>query len=879
MNVEDNEHAVVHELRGFIADDLEGAFKEAEAISLGTQCRQYLFSLSLNPPPEATVPIEVFEKTIGKIEARLGLTDQPRAVVFHEKLGRRHAHCVWSRIDPERMRAINLPHFKRRLQAVARELYRTHGWEMPAGFEDARKRDVDSFDRVEAAQAKKVERDPKALKRLFRECWDRSDSTAAFAAALREHGFILARGSRRAFVAVDAEGQVFSLSRWTGAGAKALRDRLGLPDGLPSIDEATAHLVTRDVPSGTAPDPKLADLISRQREERVALVNSQAEHAAQERADRQRRLPSGLKAMWARLTGQHGKILERLEKDAEASRERYRRELEALIARHLGERRALSRANEHERAYDALDAELDRKRLRSDPRQRLILQKDDAPPSIMAVEFRPETVLDHLSSKAETFTTSEIDALLSDIRGDRTWRERILQRLLSSPDLVRVSSDLGERYTTRSYLDAARRLQAVATDIAGNAGFAVAGGHVGAAITAKNARLKATGASLSNEQIAALQHLTAASGLACVVGYAGAGKSTLLEAARQAWKAQGLDVHGLALSGKAADGLEDASGIPSRTLASLETSWKNGHEPVSTGSVVVIDEVGMVGTRQLDRILSGLAARGCKAVLVGDPDQLQPIEAGAPFRDLLARHEHVRLREIRRQTEDWQRAASVDLAEGRLEMAVRGYADRGFSRQFSHRDQALSELVEDYVADIETHGDGASRLALAHRRRDVFALNQAIRASRAAAGALENDVVIDTDHGPRAFAIGDRILLTRNDALVGVRNGMLGTVRAMADKALTIDLDGKERTVILDLGAYRSFDHGYAVTIHKSQGCTVDRSFAFGGATMDRHLTYVAMTRHRSELRLYREPAFKPERGQSRQQVVIRRQSGPRRTM
>ncbi|MEO1315634.1 MAG: relaxase/mobilization nuclease domain-containing protein, partial [Pseudomonadota bacterium] len=159
MNVEDNEHAVIHELRGFVADDLEGAFKEAEAVSLGTKCRQYLFSLSLNPPPEATVPIEVFEKTIAEIEAKLGLSDQPRAVVFHEKLGRRHAHCVWSRIDPERMRAINLPHFKRRLQAVARELYRAHGWEMPAGFRDAEKRDPHRYSREEAEQAKRAKRD------------------------------------------------------------------------------------------------------------------------------------------------------------------------------------------------------------------------------------------------------------------------------------------------------------------------------------------------------------------------------------------------------------------------------------------------------------------------------------------------------------------------------------------------------------------------------------------------------------------------------------------------------------------------------------------------------------------------------------------------
>ena len=113
MNVEDNEHAIVHELRGFLANDLLGAFKEAEGISLGTKCQQYLFFLSLNPPQLAKVPVEEFEKAICEIERRLGLSDLPRAIVFHEKKGRRHAHCVWSRIDVTRMRAINLPHFKR----------------------------------------------------------------------------------------------------------------------------------------------------------------------------------------------------------------------------------------------------------------------------------------------------------------------------------------------------------------------------------------------------------------------------------------------------------------------------------------------------------------------------------------------------------------------------------------------------------------------------------------------------------------------------------------------------------------------------------------------------------------------------------------------
>ena len=238
LNVEDNEHAVVHELRGFLGDDLAGAFAEAEAIAMGTRCQQYLFSLSLNPPKLESVSIEVFEAAIDAIEVRLGLTGQPRAIVFHEKLGRRHAHCVWSRIDVAVMKGINLSHFKRKLAAISRSLYQEHGWEMPAGLRDPQDRDPLSYSHAEAGQAKRAKRDPKALKALFQTCWTSSDSLTAFSAALAEQGLALAKGDRRGFVAVDADGEVYSLSRWCGVKPKELRARLGNEDQLPSVEAA-----------------------------------------------------------------------------------------------------------------------------------------------------------------------------------------------------------------------------------------------------------------------------------------------------------------------------------------------------------------------------------------------------------------------------------------------------------------------------------------------------------------------------------------------------------------------------------------------------------------------------------------------------------------
>ncbi|MCV6601084.1 MAG: relaxase/mobilization nuclease domain-containing protein, partial [Cohaesibacter sp.] len=134
LNAEDNEHVTIHELRGFISDDLKDALMESYAISRATQCKKFLYSLSLSPPEMENVPVEAFEKAIAQIEAKLGFEGQPRAIVFHEKEGRRHAHCVWSRIDVATMKAIDPSYDKLCLRDISREIYLEHGWKMPRGL-------------------------------------------------------------------------------------------------------------------------------------------------------------------------------------------------------------------------------------------------------------------------------------------------------------------------------------------------------------------------------------------------------------------------------------------------------------------------------------------------------------------------------------------------------------------------------------------------------------------------------------------------------------------------------------------------------------------------------------------------------------------------
>jgi len=216
MRLDDNEHVELHEVRGFVAEDLHGALKEAEAVSKGTRCKQFLFSVSLNPPEHERVPVKAFEDAVERIETRNGLKGHPRIVLFHEKEGRRHAHAVWSRIDAETMTAKNLSHYKLKLRDISRELYREHGWEMPAGLKDPKDKDPRNFTLKEWQQARRMGRDARDVKAALQDCWRTSKDSETFARALEARGFMLAKGDRRGHVAVSHDGEVLSVARATG---------------------------------------------------------------------------------------------------------------------------------------------------------------------------------------------------------------------------------------------------------------------------------------------------------------------------------------------------------------------------------------------------------------------------------------------------------------------------------------------------------------------------------------------------------------------------------------------------------------------------------------------------------------------------------------
>lgn len=234
-NTQDNDHVTLHEIRGLAGQSLHAALLEIDAVSKGTQCQQPLFSVSFNPPQDAEVKQGQYDAAFAKLEEKLGLTDQPRVVVFHEKEGRRHCHVVWSRIDVDNMRAINMSHFKNKCTEVSRELYLDNGWAMPQGLQNKAERDSFQLDNSEWQKLKRQGVDPRELKSLIQTAWQGSDNAESFKHALRDSGLFLARGDKRGFVVVDHTEKVYSLSRHGGLKAKELKARLGAPDDLPSI--------------------------------------------------------------------------------------------------------------------------------------------------------------------------------------------------------------------------------------------------------------------------------------------------------------------------------------------------------------------------------------------------------------------------------------------------------------------------------------------------------------------------------------------------------------------------------------------------------------------------------------------------------------------
>ena len=386
--------------------------------------------------------------------------------------------------------------------------------------------------------------------------------------------------------------------------------------------------------------------------------------------------------------------------------------------------------------------------------------------------------------------------------------------------------------------------------------------------------------------------LSSGNGHDLVIGQAGTGKTTLLEATRMAWEQAGFAVIGTAVAARTAADLEAGTGIPSSSLTQLLADVRESGG-LTTRHVVVLDEAAMVGSRPLDELRSYVDAAGAKLVLLGDNRQLSSIDAGGALRTLsseLGGHV-VTLTINRRQAgsdQQWERDALVALRHGDVTPAVEAYVEHGRVTITTTIETARQRIVEDWWSVHRAH----TTAILAVRRSDVAALNEMVRARRQAAGELGAEIRI----GAKAFSVGDRVIFEKNqrvrsadavnsyrDAeLVRLRNGTFGTVVALTDTpgnamsregdvrrvqgdvaggieearteptgSLVVQLDDGRRAVLPRSYAETSTSLGYALTVFRSQGITVDHTFGLGGDALYQEAGYTQLSRGRLSNNLY----------------------------
>lgn len=511
-------------------------------------------------------------------------------------------------------------------------------------------------------------------------------------------------------------------------------------------------------------------------------------------------------------------------------------------------------------------------------------------------------------------------------------REHVARELEGSPQLIRLTEPGPDaRYATRemfaieqSLLDSADRLMtnsshgvssavleavlahyskprnAVAEELRHHAHqlFQTAKGRETKSVDRQRLRQDAA-TTLSQEQAAAVRHITqrALGSMRLVSGMAGTGKTFMLRAAREAWERQGYRVVGVALSAKAARGLQQGSGIESMTFRRLELllqkptlAYKLKHHArrlwetvkleasleargvtekgkrkvrkafaeharpltrftLDRRTVVVVDEASMLGTRQYLGLLESVRKAGAMVVAVGDPRQLQAIEAGGPFAAILKRHPHVELKDIRRQSNQRDVEAVHDLSEGKAARALKNLAERGLVHVAENRKQAIEGLVDEWFRN-EGHSPDRS-LIFCGTKAEAQEINRRCQSRRLHDGLLDSE-----RHARLAgqnFYVGDRILFTENSRIFGVSNGDIGTIVAVRrwPRCLAVKVDGGER-VVIPLRDYESVQLGYAVTTHKGQGATVTNAYVLAGGSMQhREISYVQVSRAQEVTRVF----------------------------
>ena len=445
---------------------------------------------------------------------------------------------------------------------------------------------------------------------------------------------------------------------------------------------------------------------------------------------------------------------------------------------------------------------------------------------------------------------AQLEATANSVLADREAVQPLVPHLLEGErdaDAITRWVDTGHelRYTTPEMLAIERGMIASAQQRSAACVGVADTREVEAAIAARS--------TLTTDQRAMVRAVCQSpAGVVVVEGAAGVGKTFALDVCREAFEATGIQVVGCALAGRAADVLESGADIPTSTVAGMLNELQVDHLP--PGGVLVVDEAGMIGDRELAELVSLAARDDARLVVVGDPSQLQPISAGAPMRTLGEHIGRVLVTENLRQKEPWERAALQLVRDGEARAAYDLYVSHGRIHVAESMPERRAEVVAEH-ARLEDRGVDA--VILAQRRDEVATLNELARARAVEAGRV---------HGPaltvdgKEYQAGDRILCLTNDRGNGVSNGTRATVTAVDIEQQTLTLElADHRQVVIDTTRYDAIDRGYAMTVHKAQGMTADVALVVGSDGATREWTYTAMSRG-TEATHYYAIAQPPER-------------------
>jgi len=485
---------------------------------------------------------------------------------------------------------------------------------------------------------------------------------------------------------------------------------------------------------------------------------------------------------------------------------------------------------------------------------------------------QPEVVFEIVTKHHATFMWADVQKVLHRYIDEVPLFQRLDAKLKNSSELMLLKSDpdAHDIYTTRSMLKTEKSLVETAETLNTSKSHKVKEYQIHQGIRKADEDLKEYGG-LSQDQKRAIYHMVDVGQLRCVIGIAGAGKTTALGVCQDIWQTEGYAVYGLAPTGKAAQNLEQ-SGISSMTLHKFLKSFEEGRCQYNPNSVLVLDEAGMVDMERFERLLGTVKQLGVKLITVGDGAQLQPVEAGPAFRLVTTRLGKAELNTVIRQKEEWQKEATILFGRQETQTAIQKYVDKGHvhiveegqpSQGVDKRQNTKETLIQAWHSTFKENSEKQS-LILAHSNRDVNDLNASARALLKASGHISKDEhnytiakMVDDDFGHKKiikeeknFSKGDRIVFTRNNNGLSVKNGTMGTITDLNKQMIQLKTDdGHELSFTPNLNPY--FDQGWAVTIHKSQGTTVDRTFVLASYQMTQNLTYVAMTRHREDVKVF----------------------------